>query len=377
MRAYDELVQNFRALLECQTVSEFESLAERTLADGVWYAVFGPQHKGNFRRVVDESVRLKRYKEAIEECLKEMWHDGVNVFRVIVYAEEDDSDRKYPMAYQNGTVHERRYHLQSHVDYEIWVSLLSRGDQNVRAYYTEYEKEEKYEGEYAIRQTFRGHKLGILRLTYPDEVDVYRLATGDNNAIVAMTFGLKPVTLEEIEKQFMQANAKCVAVDLQVQGHLCKCFLVPHITSKVEHFRQMASWDKDPPYVELSTRTVNQVKVYVLCPVDCKVSLHNKQGQPTSSCQATANTCALVGTTQAILPNTHDMQHNEFHVVLLEKDFPFYATVGTPSTLETPWEAGTAPPTFIQPASPEYPDPMQLLQVPPISALLTELALSA
>jgi len=71
------------------------------------------------------------------------------------------------------------------------------------------------------------------------------------------------------------------------------------------------------------------------------------------------------------------MQHNEFHVVLLGKDFPFYATVGTPSTLETPWEAGTAPPTFIQPASPEYPDPMQLLQVPPISALLTELALSA
>jgi hypothetical protein len=93
--------------------------------------------------------------------------------------------------------------------------------------------------------------------TYPDEVDAYRLTTGDNNTIITMTFGMKPITLEEIEKQFLKANPKCVPVDLQVQGHLCKCFLVPHITSKVEHFRKMASWDDDCPYVELSTSTVN------------------------------------------------------------------------------------------------------------------------
>jgi hypothetical protein len=71
------------------------------------------------------------------------------------------------------------------------------------------------------------------------------------------------------------------------------------------------------------------------------------------------------------------MQQNEFHITLLEQDFPFYATVGTPSTLEKPWEALTAP----------YPDPnpngntnwdlMQTAPLPPISALLTELALSA
>ena len=99
------------------------------------------------------------------------------------------------------------------------------------------------------------------------------------------------------------------------------------------------------------------------------MSLWDKQGELTSSCQATRNTCALVGTTQAILPNTHDMEHNEFHITLLGHDFKFHATVGTPSTLEKPWEA-------VLPAAAEVPDPMQLLQVTPISALLTELALS-
>ena len=46
MRAYDEMVESFRTLLECQTLSDFENMEERILADGVSYAVFGPQHKG-------------------------------------------------------------------------------------------------------------------------------------------------------------------------------------------------------------------------------------------------------------------------------------------------------------------------------------------
>jgi hypothetical protein len=258
--------------------------------------------------------------------------------------------------------------LESDVNYEITLSLLSRGDQNVRAYYTAHEKEEVFEREYKIQQTFGGQKLATLRFTEPDEVDVYRLVTGDSNTIISMTFGLNPITLEEIEKQFLKANPHCVPVDLHVQTHLCKCFLVPHITSKVEHFRKTAWEEEGRSFLELSTSTVNQVKVYVLCPVDCKVSLWDKQGQCTSSCQATANTCALLGTTQAFVPNTHDMQRNEFHVVLLEHDFLFHATVGTPSTLETPWEPGTAG---------GAPDPMQSSQVPRISALLAELALSA
>ena len=159
MRAYDEMVQNFNALMQCKTLSEFESMEERTLAQGVSYAVFGPQHNGKCRRVVNEDFKLKLKKKALEECLQEMCHDGVNIFRVIVYPKENDSDKQFPVAYQNGTVHELRYHLQSNVNYEIWVSLLSRGDQNVRAYYTEHKKDEVYEGEYEIRQTFQGHKL--------------------------------------------------------------------------------------------------------------------------------------------------------------------------------------------------------------------------
>jgi hypothetical protein len=81
-------------------------------------------------------------------------------------------------------VHELKYHLRPHINYEIWASLLSRGDQNVRAYYTAHEKEEVYEGEYEIRQTFQGHKLGVLYFTEPDEVDVYRLVTGDSRSLM-------------------------------------------------------------------------------------------------------------------------------------------------------------------------------------------------
>jgi hypothetical protein len=71
-----------------------------------------------------------------------------------------------------------------------------------------------------------------------------------------------------------------------------------------------------------------------------------------------------------MLYSAHDMQRNEFHIVLLGQDFPFYATVGTPSTLETPWES-------VLPEAAEAPDPMRTAPLPPISALLTELALSA
>jgi hypothetical protein len=370
MQAYDEMVQNFNALMQCQTLSDFESMQERILAEGVSYAVFGPQHKGNCRRVIHDSVRLKRKKDALQECLKEMCHDGVNIFRVIVYPREDDSQKQFPVLFKNGTVNELKYCLKPNTNYEIWLSLLSRGDQNIHVYYTEYAKEEVYEEERELQQTFQGHKLAGLFFTDPDEFDVYRLTKGANNTIIAMTFGMKPITLEEIEKQFLTANPNCVAVDLQVQDYLCKCFLVPHITSKVEHFRKMA-WKEDGcPFLELSTSTVNQVKVYVLCPVDCAVSLYDKEGIVTSTCQATANTCALVGTTQAMLYSAHDMQRNEFHITLLEQDFPFYATVGTPSTLEIPWES-------VLPAAAEDLDAMQTAPLPPISALLTELALSA
>jgi hypothetical protein len=370
MQAYDEMVQNFNALMQCQTLSEFESMQERILAEGVSYAVFGPQHKGKCRRVVNETFKLKLKKDALQECLQEMCHDGVNIFRVIVYPRDDDSQKQFPVLFRNGTVNELKYYLQPNTNYEIWLSLLSRGDQNIHAYYTEYAKEEVYEGERELQQTFQGHKLAGLYFSDPDEFDVYRLTKGTNNTIIAMTFGMKPITLEEIEKQFMGVNPNCVAVDLQVQDYLCKCFLVPHITSKVEHFRKMA-WEEDGrPFVELSTSTVNQVKVYVLCPVDCAVSLYDKVGIVTSTCQATANTCALVGTTQTFVSDTHDMQRNEFHITLLGRNFPFYATVGTPSTLETPWES-------VLPVAAEALDPMQTAPLPRISALLTELALSA
>ena len=98
MLAYDEMVQSFDALLECKTLSEFERLQERTLADGVVYAVFGPQYRGT--RVLHESTILKRKQEALQECLKEMCHDGVNIFRVMVFTQDDNQERQFPVAFQ-------------------------------------------------------------------------------------------------------------------------------------------------------------------------------------------------------------------------------------------------------------------------------------
>jgi hypothetical protein len=182
MLAYDEMVQSFNALLECKTLSEFERLQERTLADGVRYAVFGPEYRGT--RVIHDSTILMRKKEALQECLKEMCHDGVNIFRVMVLTEDDDEVRQFPVVFKNGNVYELRYCLQSNVNYEIKLSLLSRGDQNVGAYYTAHEKEEVFEGEYIIQQTFGGQKLSILQFTEPDEVDMYRLISGANNMTI-------------------------------------------------------------------------------------------------------------------------------------------------------------------------------------------------
>ncbi len=169
-------------------------------------------------------------------------------------------------------------------------------------------------------------------------------------------------------------------MDLRVQEQLFKCFLVPEITSKVENFRKMAWEDNGWPFFELSTSTVHQVKVYILCPMECKVSLYDKQGQLTSTIQTPANTCALVGTTRAMLAHAPDMQHNEFHVALLGQNFPFFVTVGTPGTLG----GGLLPRHTPQDPPPDDMDQAADIKTslhpqglgPPIAALLTELKLS-
>jgi hypothetical protein len=81
-----------------------------------------------------------------------------------------------------------------------------------------------------------------------------------------------------------------------------------------------------------------------------------------------------------------------FHVVLLGHDFPFYATVGSPGTLEKTWEqvsaaqheedmrtAGHDVADIIpRPEEAQHRDGMhEGAPLPRISALFTELALSA
>ena len=331
MRAYDEMREHFRAVLACESLSDAERIEESIEDDGVCFAVYGPRPRQG--RVIHDTTKLKRKKEAIEQCLQEMCHDGVNIFRVVVYEKHDDSQKVFPVRSKNGTVNELRYCLKPDVAYEIWLSLLSRGDENVHAYYTEYQKQEVSEGVYTIQQTFLGHKIACLHLTEdPDEFDIYRIKTGDSNTIIEMTFGTKPIGFDEVVKVFQKDSHNCVPVDLQVQKHLCKCFLVPEIKSKVERFRKMGV-EAEGLVFELSTSTVNQVKVYIVCPTECEVFLWDKQGNVVSKCQAPVNTCTLVGITPAMLPNAWDMQHNEFHISLLGQNFPFYVTVGTPSTL--------------------------------------------
>jgi hypothetical protein len=326
-------------------------------------------------RVLHDSTKLARKKKAIEECLQEMCHDGVNVFRVVVYEKHDDAQKIFPVQskHSDGTVHGLRYCLKAGVPYEIWLSLLSKGDIKVHAHYTAYEKAEVYEGEYSIRQSFLGQQIGCLQLDEdPDEVDVYEIDTvrsHERKTIMTMTFGTRPISVaatvidnssrpsgldeivqpveamrvaeivksvksfDEIVEQFQAVKRGCVTVDLRITEYLFKCFLVPVINSQVEGFRQTA-WQEDGcPVIELSTSTVNQVQVFILCPMECAVSLRDKQGHVTSTCQAPANTCTLVGSTRAMVSNAWDLKHNAFQVSILQSTFPFYVALGTPSTL--------------------------------------------
>ena len=86
-----------------------------------------------------------------------------------------------------------------------------------------------------------------------------------------MTFGLKPVAFNEIASEFEKEISRCVSMVFQAEEHLCKCFLVPEVTSKVEQFRKMGSMDDDNHTFELTHNTTNQVKVYMLCPLKCSV----------------------------------------------------------------------------------------------------------
>jgi len=144
---------------------------------------------------------------------------------------------------------------------------------------------------------------------------------------------VKPTGFDEIVQQFQAVKRGCVTVDLRITEYLFKCFLVPVINSQVHGFRQTAWVEDGCPVIELSTSTVNQVQVFILCPMECVVSLRDKQGHVTSTCQAPANTCTLVGNTRAVVYNAWDLKHNAFQVSILQSTFPFYVTLGTPSTL--------------------------------------------
>lgn len=319
--AYDEMMKKFDLFLACESLSQAEGILDRDLN----YAVFGPDSKG-IRGNPD--IILTRKKNEIIDCKKEIFHDGDNIFRVIVQG-KDDEVKYFPVKGKNGTVNELRYCLRENENVEIWLSLLSNGLKHIDAHYTGWEKHEIYEEEYIIQQTFMGQKIACLFFTDQEEVDVYRITTGNNNTILQMTFGLKPIGFDEIARVFETNSRGCLSADLEVQGHTCKYFLVPEVTSKIDSFRQMALMENDTPSFELTTSTTNRMKVYILCPVQCTVALWDKGGNRMSSCEAPANTCMLVGTTHVLGHDVFDMEKNEYHISILGADFPLFVCMGT------------------------------------------------
>ena len=103
MRKYDEMMMKFEQYLECESLSEAECILDSNLH----YPVVGPEPKGT--RVIPVIIKSNRKKAIIEECKKEIFHDGVNIFRVIVNSREDESSKYFPMQGENGSVNEFRY----------------------------------------------------------------------------------------------------------------------------------------------------------------------------------------------------------------------------------------------------------------------------
>ena len=316
------MMNAFNIFLACESLSQSEEILDSNLN----YAVFGPKPRGT--RIIPEITILNRKKDEIKDCMKEIFHDGSNIFRVIVQGKKDEV-KYFPVKGQNGTVNELRYCLPENENVDIWLSLLSNGFKHIDAHYTAWGKHEIYEGEHIIQQNFMGQKIACLFFIEQEEVDVYRITTGDNNTILQMTFGLKPIAFDEIARVF-QANSRGLDVDLEVNGHTCKYFLVPEVTSKIDSFRQMAPFDdSSPPSFELTTSTTNRVKVYILCPVQCTVALCDKDGNRMSSCKAPANTCMFVGTTHVLGHDVWDMEKNKYHISILGVDFPLFVCMGT------------------------------------------------
>ena len=330
MKEYNELIANLNLFLDSQSLAETSGILDEDLE----FAIFGPQTRTLYRRLSIESI-LQRKKEVIKECKQEIFHDGHNIFRVIVQ-NTNDKNKYFPVIVKNGTVNELRYCFEKNEPVDIHLSLLSRGSENINAYYTEYKKREKYDGDYTITQTFEGQKIGSLYFTEDDEFDVFRITKGDNNTVIKMTFGTQPITFDEVARVFQQKSHGCITKDLQVNEHLFKYFLVPEVTSRIDNFRVMTTiqYDENPRF-ELSTHTSTRVKVYILCPIDCIVALWDQSGLQESrqSCKARANTCMLVGSTHELVYDNWNMETNEYHISLLGENYPLHFCCMVMSTL--------------------------------------------
>jgi hypothetical protein len=201
MLAYDEMIQSFQKILACQSLDEVEIIEEEDVFDN--QAVYGRPFP-KLGRVLHATTKLKRKKEAIEECLKEMCHDGVHIFRVVVHETDDDAQKIFPVQSKNrnGTINTLRYCLKPGVEYQLWLSLLSKGNINVSAHYTAYQKDEIFAGDYIIRQTFPGQEIGSLVFSEDrDEVDVYNFDTIESHVrrtVMTMIFGTQPISVDEI-----------------------------------------------------------------------------------------------------------------------------------------------------------------------------------
>ena len=355
MGTYTEMIWKLNECLECNS----SSAALGILGSDLYFAIFGTYKTSKINTRVSDSNMWNRQKVEIRQFKHEIFHDGDNIFRVVVHMKHNESHKIFPVR-KRGSVNELMYSFAGHSGqgFEIWISLLSGSTQHIQPYYTEWGKTETKEEELEITRNFSGEKIACLHFTDDDEFDVYRITNRHNQTILKMTFGLKPIPTQEIEPveeiqeiapvEEMQEIAPVEEIMHCVtrQGHSCKCFLVPEVKCKVDSFRSMAGWNVEEHVghnahnnFELTTTTTNHVKVYIECPVDCTVSLWHKDGSKMSSCRASANQRTYVGTTTALEYNAFEMGMNAYHISIVDdmsiegQDFPFFVQLGAPGVL--------------------------------------------
>ena len=121
MAAYTRMIRKLNACLECNSAAEALGILDGDL----YYAIFGTHKTSKINtRVLDPDMWI-RQKEEIIKFKREIFHDGDNVFRVIVHLMHDNDRKIFPVRKEGGE-NDFLYSFAGHEgkNFEIWISRL-------------------------------------------------------------------------------------------------------------------------------------------------------------------------------------------------------------------------------------------------------------